>query len=103
MEPNLNPPTAIWSATLKYGFVGCIRDLVINGASIDIVGYAHEQNSGAVFDSAFLNQEKYWHDSQNGTKFRFNSLLLSHDATELSRQTVHARRVLHGGMEQAHL
>ena len=48
MEPNLNPPTAIWSATLKYGFVGCIRDLVINGASIDIVGYAHEQNSGVV-------------------------------------------------------
>jgi len=51
MEPNLKPPTAIWSAALKYGFVGCIRDLVINGASIDIVGYAHEQNSGSIRSS----------------------------------------------------
>ena len=26
--------------------MGCLKDLIINGADIDIVAYAHEQNSG---------------------------------------------------------
>ena len=46
MDPNLSLPTSIWSASLKLGYVGCLKDLVINGADIDVVAYTHEQNSG---------------------------------------------------------
>ena len=46
MDPNLSIPTSIWSASLKLGYVGCLKDLVINGADIDVVAYTHEQNSG---------------------------------------------------------
>ena len=46
LDPALSPPPQIWSAALKRGFVGCLKDLIINGADIDIVAYAHEQNSG---------------------------------------------------------
>ena len=50
MDPALSPPPQIWSASLKRGFVGCLKDLIINGADIDIVAYAHEQNSGVQAD-----------------------------------------------------
>ena len=32
--------------SLRQGFVGCLKDLVINGADIDVVAYTHQQNSG---------------------------------------------------------
>ena len=50
LDPALSPPPQIWSAALKRGFVGCLKDLIINGADIDIVAYAHEQNSGVQAD-----------------------------------------------------
>lgn len=39
-------PPVVWSPNLKYGFVGCMRDLVINGRATDIVDYAKNQDSG---------------------------------------------------------
>jgi len=51
MDPNLSLPTSIWSASLKLGYVGCLKDLVINGADIDVVAYTHEQNSGSIRSS----------------------------------------------------
>ena len=50
LDPALSPPPQIWSTSLKRGFVGCLKDLIINGADIDIVAYAHEQNSGVCAD-----------------------------------------------------
>ncbi len=46
MDPYLKPPPEVWTATLRHGFVGCLKDLFINGAPIDIVTYAHQQDVG---------------------------------------------------------
>ena len=39
-------PPAIWSASLRKGFVGCLRDMVINGLTIDVAEIAARQDSG---------------------------------------------------------
>ena len=39
-------PPVLWTATLRQGFVGCFRDLSINGRSIDVADYAKRQDSG---------------------------------------------------------
>ena len=39
-------PPVLWTATLRQGFVGCFRDLSINGRSIDVADYAKKQDSG---------------------------------------------------------
>ncbi|XP_039303872.1 neurexin-3 isoform X5 [Solenopsis invicta] len=44
----LTVPPVLWTGTLRQGYVGCMRDLVINGHPIDIAGYAQQQDSGAV-------------------------------------------------------
>ncbi|XP_076392463.1 neurexin 1 isoform X4 [Megachile rotundata] len=44
----LTVPPVLWTGTLRQGYVGCMRDLVINGEPIDIAGYAQQQDSGAV-------------------------------------------------------
>ncbi|XP_065332966.1 neurexin 1 isoform X3 [Cloeon dipterum] len=41
-------PPSIWSAALRHGYVGCLRDLVINGNAVDVAGYARRQDSGAI-------------------------------------------------------
>ena len=41
-------PPVLWTATLRQGFVGCFRDLSINGQSIDVSDYANRQDSGAL-------------------------------------------------------
>jgi leucine-rich repeat transmembrane neuronal protein 1/2 len=53
MDPYLLLPPAVWSATLRYGFVGCLKDLYINGAPINVVAYAHEQDVGK-FNTIFV-------------------------------------------------
>jgi hypothetical protein len=35
------------------GYVGCIKDLNINGANIDLVSYAHQQDSGIEYSPGF--------------------------------------------------
>lgn len=42
----VNWPPSIWTATLRQGFVGCLRDLVLSGKPIDIAAFARQQDSG---------------------------------------------------------
>ncbi|XP_077538262.1 neurexin 1 [Haemaphysalis longicornis] len=46
-DASLLPP-ALWSGSLRLGFVGCLRDLVVGGAAVDLASYAQRQDSGAV-------------------------------------------------------
>lgn len=48
-------PPAVWTATLRQGFVGCLRDLTLNGKPVDIAGYARQQDSAAVKPSCHVN------------------------------------------------
>ena len=41
-------PPVLWTATLRQGFVGCLRDFSINGRSIDVANYAKNQDSGKI-------------------------------------------------------
>lgn len=41
-------PTEMWAGNLLYGFVGCIRNLIINNKAIDIASYAKQQDSGSI-------------------------------------------------------
>lgn len=42
------PPVELWSASLGLGFVGCVKDLVVNQVPQDLSTYALEQDSGGV-------------------------------------------------------
>lgn len=39
-------PPEVWSGRLGLGYVGCMRDLVINGLAADLASYAKKQDSG---------------------------------------------------------
>ena len=39
-------PPAMWAATLGLGYVGCVRDLSINGQPVQLSELAEEQDSG---------------------------------------------------------
>lgn len=39
-------PPALWTATLRQGYVGCLRDLILNGKPVDIAAFARQQDSG---------------------------------------------------------
>uniref|UniRef100_A0A672QAT5 Neurexin-3a-like n=1 Tax=Sinocyclocheilus grahami TaxID=75366 RepID=A0A672QAT5_SINGR len=41
-------PTELWTAMLNYGYVGCIRDLFIDGRSKDIRQIAEDQNGAGI-------------------------------------------------------
>ncbi|XP_055944776.1 neurexin-1-like isoform X1 [Argiope bruennichi] len=43
-----NVPSEVWTAKLNYGYVGCLRQLVINGKTIDLAAQAREQDSGSL-------------------------------------------------------
>ncbi|GBM86941.1 Neurexin-1 [Araneus ventricosus] len=43
-----NVPSEVWTAKLNYGYVGCLRQLVINGKAIDLAAQAREQDSGSL-------------------------------------------------------
>lgn len=43
-----NVPSEVWTAKLNYGYVGCLRQLVINGRTVDLAAYAREQDSGSI-------------------------------------------------------
>lgn len=42
-------PPALWTAALRQGFVGCVRDLVLNGKPQDLTAYARQQDSGLFY------------------------------------------------------
>ncbi|BES99010.1 Laminin G domain [Nesidiocoris tenuis] len=48
LSPSLSPPPTLWSAVLSQGFVGCIRDLVLNGKAVDIAQFARAQDSSSI-------------------------------------------------------
>ncbi|PSN31987.1 Neurexin-3 [Blattella germanica] len=50
----LTVPPVLWAGVLRHGYVGCMRDLVINGNAIDIAGYARQQDSGAIRPSCHV-------------------------------------------------
>ncbi|XP_076318595.1 neurexin 1-like [Tachypleus tridentatus] len=41
-------PPELWSGKLQYGYVGCMRDLVVNDNAVDIALYAQKQDSGSI-------------------------------------------------------
>ena len=36
-------PTQLWSAVLRYGFVGCLQEVTVNNIQLDVAGMAREQ------------------------------------------------------------
>ena len=44
-------PTELWTAMLNYGYVGCVRDLFIDGRSKNIRQLAEMQNAAGVKSS----------------------------------------------------
>nr|XP_020471366.1 neurexin-3a isoform X1 [Monopterus albus] len=55
---NLILPTELWTAMLNYGYVGCIRDLFIDGRSKDIRQIAEAQNGAGIKPSCSKQQGK---------------------------------------------
>ncbi|XP_046998627.1 neurexin-1 isoform X1 [Schistocerca americana] len=49
-------PAALWTGALRRGFVGCLRDLVLNGNAVDVAGYARHQDSGAIRPSCHAQE-----------------------------------------------
>lgn len=39
-------PVSIWTAVLRRGFVGCIRELILNDEPVDVVRFTEEQDIG---------------------------------------------------------
>ncbi|KAK7071824.1 Neurexin-2, partial [Halocaridina rubra] len=44
----ISVPPELWSGRLGLGYVGCMRDLVINGHAADLASYAKKQDSGSI-------------------------------------------------------
>ncbi|XP_047200947.1 LOW QUALITY PROTEIN: neurexin 3a [Girardinichthys multiradiatus] len=55
---NLILPTELWTAMLNYGYVGCVRDLFIDGRSKDIRQIAEAQNGAGIKPSCNKQQGK---------------------------------------------
>ncbi|XP_068089219.1 neurexin-1 isoform X30 [Hyperolius riggenbachi] len=51
-------PTEVWTALLNYGYVGCIRDLFIDGQSKDIRQMAEQQSTAGVKPSCSRESAK---------------------------------------------
>ena len=49
-------PSSLWSATLRHGYVGCMRDLIVNGNAVDLAAFARQQDSGKY--GAHLNEQQ---------------------------------------------
>lgn len=39
-------PPGVWTLSLETGFVGCVRDLVLDGVAINLVSLSLEQDHG---------------------------------------------------------
>lgn len=48
LRTDLSPPPQVWTALLNYGYVGCIRDLFVDGQSKDIRRLAEAQRAVGV-------------------------------------------------------
>lgn len=54
-RPDLHPPPELWTAFLRLGYVGCVRDLFVDGRSRDVRRLAETQAAPGV--SAFCSRE----------------------------------------------
>ena len=52
-------PPVLWTAGFRQGFVGCLRDLVINGHSVDLAEFAKVQDSGSIRPSCHIMPPKW--------------------------------------------
>ena len=59
MDPHLRPPATVWSGVLRHGYVGCLRELYLNGAPIDLVKHAQQQDVGKSLIFGFMFQELF--------------------------------------------
>jgi len=41
-------PSGVWTLSLETGFVGCVRDLVLDGVAINLVSSSLEQDHGNI-------------------------------------------------------
>lgn len=41
-------PSGVWTLSLETGFVGCVRDLVLDGMTINLVSLSLEQDHGEI-------------------------------------------------------
>lgn len=51
---SITVPPALWTGTLRQGYVGCLRDLVLSGKPVDIAAYARQQDSASVKPSCHV-------------------------------------------------
>lgn len=51
----MNWSPTVWTAALKQGFIGCLRDLALNGKPVDIAAFARQQDSGLHFSRQLLS------------------------------------------------
>ncbi|TRY78868.1 hypothetical protein TCAL_10650 [Tigriopus californicus] len=61
LDPSLEPyrvPPVLWTASLRKGYVGCLRDLDINGYTVDIAQFASQQDSGSIESSCHIMPPK---------------------------------------------
>jgi len=67
LENEKNFPPEVRTMSLQEGLVGCVMDLYYNNKYIDIVHYAHEQNSGSIRSSCHnIPGQCYDRPCQNG-------------------------------------
>ena len=103
-------PPNLWSATLRYGYVGCMRDLIINGNAVDLAAFARQQDSGGWQQTGFLFQSDTLHAQKKNTHrlgrdFWGNRTCRSHTtgvsraASSVRIAALYERRSLHGRME----
>lgn len=55
-------PVSIWSGVLKFGYVGCIRELILNDEPVDVVKYTEEQDLG---ETLFLSGDSVSREFRN--------------------------------------
>ncbi len=53
-------PPPMWAATLGLGYVGCVRDLSINGQPVQLSELAEEQDSGRCTGAEEQDSGRYW-------------------------------------------
>ncbi|XP_071742721.1 neurexin 1 isoform X4 [Lepeophtheirus salmonis] len=58
LDIKITPPPSIWSASLNKGFVGCLRDLEMNGNHIDLHHFVKHQDSGSILTSCHITPPK---------------------------------------------
>lgn len=109
-------PPALWSAVLNVGYVGCMRDFVVNGKALDIAEYARQQDfskyiTGSLYfanrrlKGSLLRLElKAWQkNSSIDTSFRLHPTILSLSGNPVWLPALHELWPLLRGLEPVYL